>query len=135
MAAVVCGCGTRHRSEAAAAKCPDAVPAGPVVDAEDIAGVLGLLDGRLVLTRSGGVLAVGHSLPWGPAHPGQFATVAEVFAELVAAGGDAEALERRLHRARRVGLPLGQAVPADLMAAACAALTARARATVLKSAA
>ena len=127
MAAQPCEvCGVRHRSEAAAAKCAEAAGPALLVEPDDVAGVLGLLDGRLVLTRTGGVLAVGHSLAWGPAHPGQFATVAEVFAELVKAGADAEELAAHLHRNRRIGLPLAQAIPADLMAAACRALSTRA---------
>ena len=134
MAAQPCDvCGKRHTSAAAIARCEEAGGPALLVDAEDVSGVLSLLDGRLVLTRTGGVLAVGHSLPWGPPHPGQFATVAEVFGELVKAGADAEVLAARLHRNRRVGLPLSQAIPSDLMAAACKALSARASA--LKSAA
>ena len=134
MAAQPCeACGKRHSSAAAIAKCEQAAGPALLVEPEDVAGVLGLLDGRLVLTRSGGVLAVGHSLPWGPPHPGQFATVADVFAELVRAGADPEALAARLRRNRRVGLPLSQAIPSDLMAAACKALSVRASA--LKSAA
>lgn len=134
MAAQPCEtCGKRHTSAAAIARCAEAAGPALLVEPDDVAGVLGLIDGRLVLTRSGGVLAVGHSLPWGPPHPGQFATVADVFDALVKAGADADALEARLRRNRRVGLPLSQAIPSDLMAAACTALSARAAA--LKSAA
>jgi hypothetical protein len=130
MAAEQCGCGVRHRSEAAAARCPDAVgTVGSRVDAEDVLGVLTLMDGRLVRTASG-VLPVSPSQWQCPPLPGQVWTQAEVFAVMAGLSGDPRALAQRLTNSLRVGLPVAAVVPTELAERTAAALTTR-----LKSAA